>query len=170
MGVSLLFADIDSFSYKPRSGIDESNGCSTLLLLLWFVFGGAGVWIQGFVLSGLGLYHLSLAPSPFCLSYFLDKVLLLSQGGLGHHPPLCASHGAGMTGVSHHTQFFVELGVLLTFCPGWPQTAILLISTYWVAGIIDMSHCIWLVFVFLTIANLTGRRWSSGEFLFAFSW
>jgi hypothetical protein len=35
----------------------------------------------------------------------------------------------------------LELGVLLIFCLGWPQTTILLISTSWVVGIIGMNHC-----------------------------
>jgi hypothetical protein len=31
---------------------------------------------------------------------------------------------------------------LLTFGQGWPWTAILLISSCWVAGITSMSHCV----------------------------
>jgi hypothetical protein len=30
---------------------------------------------------------------------------------------------------------------LKNFLPGWPQTIILLISTSWVAGIIDVDYC-----------------------------
>jgi hypothetical protein len=35
---------------------------------------------------------------------------------------------------------FVEMLVLLTFCPSWPQTIILPISTSGAAGILGMSH------------------------------
>jgi hypothetical protein len=36
--------------------------------------------------------------------------------------------------------FFVEMGVSLTFFLGWPQIAILLISVSQLAGITGMSH------------------------------
>jgi hypothetical protein len=34
----------------------------------------------------------------------------------------------------------LEMGISLTFCPNWPQTAILPISASQVAGITIMSH------------------------------
>jgi hypothetical protein len=34
----------------------------------------------------------------------------------------------------------LEMGVLLTICPGWPQTTILLISASQVARITSISH------------------------------
>jgi hypothetical protein len=40
----------------------------------------------------------------------------------------------------HHAQLIFWDGILLTFCPGWPQPVIHLISASWVAGIIGMSH------------------------------
>jgi hypothetical protein len=44
------------------------------------------------------------------------------------------------------------MGIALTFCPGWPWTAILPICTFWVAGISGMSHQTWtLVFSFIYI-------------------
>jgi hypothetical protein len=49
--------------------------------------------------------------------------------------------------VHYHIQLFYWLswgwGVSLTFCPGWPQTVILLISSYWVVRITSMSHHSW---------------------------
>jgi hypothetical protein len=35
---------------------------------------------------------------------------------------------------------FVGMGILLTFCLGWPRVAIFLISASWVEGIIGVSH------------------------------
>jgi hypothetical protein len=40
--------------------------------------------------------------------------------------------------------FFVEKGVSLTFCLGWPQITILPTSTSQVAEIIGVSHHTWL--------------------------
>jgi hypothetical protein len=40
----------------------------------------------------------------------------------------------GMTGVCHHNQLLVEMGVLWTFYLGWSWTVILPISVSWVAG------------------------------------
>jgi hypothetical protein len=54
--------------------------------------------------------------------------------------PVLASHVARMTGMYHCVQLLVEMGVSWTFCLGWPQTMILLISTSQVARIIGMSH------------------------------
>jgi hypothetical protein len=44
-------------------------------------------------------------------------------------------------------------GVLLTFCLGWPQTVILLLSASQVVGIIDMHHHTQhFIFLFLTLS------------------
>jgi hypothetical protein len=42
---------------------------------------------------------------------------------------------------------FVEMGVSQTFCLGLPQTMILLIFTFQVAGITGLSHCTSEVFI-----------------------
>jgi hypothetical protein len=46
----------------------------------------------------------------------------------------------GMTGVPQHTQLLVMVGVLRSFCPRWPQNAILPISLSWVARIAGMNY------------------------------
>jgi hypothetical protein len=48
---------------------------------------------------------------------------------------------AEMTGVLYHIQLLLEMGVLLRCCLGCPQTVILLVSLFLVAGITDLSHC-----------------------------
>jgi hypothetical protein len=89
----------------------------------------------------LGRCSVSLSSSFFCFSYFSDRVLHFYLGPV--------SHTAGITGVYHHVQLIDSDGVLLTFCPGWPQTAILLISISQVAEITGMSHCTWPVSSFV---------------------
>jgi hypothetical protein len=46
------------------------------------------VCIQGFVLTRQALYLLSHASSPFCSSYFGDRVSLFAQVGLDSDPPI----------------------------------------------------------------------------------
>jgi hypothetical protein len=50
------------------------------------------------------LYHLCHSASPFCSAYFWHRVSLYALLGLDHHPPICASRVAGMTGMCHWTQ------------------------------------------------------------------
>jgi hypothetical protein len=77
---------------------------------------------------------------PGLLAYFQRESCIFIQAGLNCHPPVHASHIAGMTGVCHHKQLLlVEMGVSQVFCPGQPQTTILLISAPEVAGIIGVS-------------------------------
>jgi hypothetical protein len=45
-------------------------------------------------------------------------------------------------------------GVAITFCPGWPQTKILLISTSLVVRIRSMNHCIQSGFALLSNAEM----------------
>jgi hypothetical protein len=40
--------------------------------------GSIKVWTQGFILAQHAFYHLSHAPTPFCFSYFSDRVLLFA--------------------------------------------------------------------------------------------
>jgi hypothetical protein len=47
---------------------------------------------------------------------------------------------AGLTVMHHHAQLLVEMGVSLTFCPGFPGTAILLIAAFKVTRIIGMGN------------------------------
>jgi hypothetical protein len=70
--------------------------------------------------------------------------------GAGLRPPssyLCLPYAWDYRNVLYTTpSLFFDMGVLLTFCLGWPQTEILLISASQVAGIIDIYHYAWLVF------------------------
>jgi hypothetical protein len=50
-------------------------------------------------------------------------------------------HVAGMTSMSHQSLALVEMGRHELFCLAWPQTAILQISTSWVARLTGVSHC-----------------------------
>jgi hypothetical protein len=73
-----------------------------------------------------GTILLELSPSRFCFSYFSSKVLCFMRG------PSCIVTAliAGITMCSTMTGLFVEMGVLLTFCPGWPWTLFLLRTIY----------------------------------------
>jgi hypothetical protein len=63
-----------------------------------------------------------------------------AQFDLDHDSPIYAFQVAGMTSTCHHTQLFIGwYEVSLTFCLGWPQTMILIISTSQVARITCVS-------------------------------
>jgi hypothetical protein len=97
----------------------------------------SGIWTQGLLLTRQALYHLESHPQQFLL-YFLKRVSHLC---LNNSPPIYTSCITGMTVVHYSIQFLlVEMGVLPTFCPGWPQTGIFLISTSLVARITGVSH------------------------------
>jgi hypothetical protein len=49
-------------------------------VLFIYFFDGTGVWIQALELAGQVLYQMSHASSPFCFSYFLNKVSHLCLG------------------------------------------------------------------------------------------
>jgi hypothetical protein len=99
------------------------------------------VWTWSLALARQALYcwsHSSLpSPSPFLLQLFfrwgvtflprasLRLILCLLCSWDHRHMPACPAIDWD--------------GVLLTFCLGWPQIKILLISTYWVTGITDVS-------------------------------
>jgi hypothetical protein len=51
-----------------------------------------------------------------------------------------SSYQSGIADTLHHAGLIGWDVVLLTFCPGWPHTAVLLISVSWIAGIIGVSH------------------------------
>jgi hypothetical protein len=77
----------------------------------------------------------------FALGYFSDRVpCFLPRPAVDGNPSTYASCVAQITGMYHHT-CFLKWG--LTFCPGWPQTSILLISTFRVPRFIGMSHHTW---------------------------
>jgi hypothetical protein len=75
------------------------------------------------------------------LVIFNDRILLYTQAGLDHNPPICVSHIAGG---DKHVPPCPAIGwdvVLWMFCPDWPWTAILPISTSWVTRVTVLSHC-----------------------------
>jgi hypothetical protein len=59
-------------------------------------------------------------------------------------PPTYTSCIDGIIVMYHHTQIVCWDQSLANFLPCWPKTMIFLISAFWVAGIIDVSHCVWL--------------------------
>jgi hypothetical protein len=57
------------------------------------------------------LYHVGHVPSPFGVSYLLNRVLLLCPVSLDHDPPIYVSYVAGMTGITTTPSFLlVEMG------------------------------------------------------------
>jgi hypothetical protein len=82
-------------------------------------------------------------PSPFCFSYFGDRVSIYAQAIQNHGPPIYASHVNGTIGVCATTPSIGWDGGLLTFWPGWSQSAILLISTSQIAETTGVSHLCW---------------------------
>jgi hypothetical protein len=62
--------------------------------------------VLGFEFKTLVLYHLSHTASPFCFSYFLNRVLLLCQASPYHNPSYTSSL-AEMRGMCHHTQLLL---------------------------------------------------------------
>jgi hypothetical protein len=102
-----------------------------------FLVDGTGVWTlcllgQGFTLEPL--------PSPFCFSYFSNRVLHLFLGQRGLRSSyLCFL--IGMTGaMCHHTQLFYWLNRGFPSFNDWPQTSVLPISTSWVAVITEVRQ------------------------------
>jgi hypothetical protein len=77
----------------------------------------------------------------FCFHYFWDKVSFYAMTDLDLDAPICSSlHSWDGRHVSPHPVFIGWDRVLQTFCPDWPQTAILLISTSPVARITGMYY------------------------------
>jgi hypothetical protein len=96
--------------------------------------------ILGFELKTLhllGRHSTAWAVPPILFALVESSSHFFALAGLDQDPPTYASH-IGMTATM--PSFLCWNKVLLTFCPGWPQTAILLISTSHVARTIGMSH------------------------------
>jgi hypothetical protein len=79
--------------------------------------------------------------------------MLLPAAASDHNPSIWASHIARIKSMYYHFQLIDWDRVLLTFCPVWPQTAILLIFASGVAGISDVSHHAWLW-------NILAKHWT----------
>jgi hypothetical protein len=56
-------------------------------------------------------------PDLFCVDYFEDRFSLYTWAGMDFDNPICASLVAEMTGMHHHIQSLVEMGVSWTFMP-----------------------------------------------------
>jgi hypothetical protein len=77
----------------------------------------------------------------FALIIFLIGSLFYAWAVVNKNLPTYTFHVRGMTDVCHCVQLlFVEMGVSLTVCMGWPQTGIILTSASRIIGIIGMSR------------------------------
>jgi hypothetical protein len=109
-------------------------------------FDGTGIWSQGSTLAREVHYRLSHSTSPFCFSYFWDRI---SHFCFSWSFCLCLLHSCDYKYTLPLSALLVELvggGVSLTFCPGWSWTVVLPISTSQVTGVTGMSHNTWLMF------------------------
>jgi hypothetical protein len=127
---TLSFHPPHSYWYPTLNG--------TSFTFLSFFFGSTGAWTWGLGLARQVLYHLSHSASPFCVGYFWGRVSLYTWAGL-QYDSICASQHSWDD--SHFAQPFSWDVVMQTFCPEWPWTAILLISTSWVARSTGLNHC-----------------------------
>jgi hypothetical protein len=104
-------------------------------------FGGTGVWIQGLALARLVFYHLMHTPEFFfCFSYLLDRVSQFLPGTIFEmwHFYLCLLHNWDDKCIPPHSLVCWD-GIILTFCPDWPQTTILQISASLGAEVADTT-------------------------------
>jgi hypothetical protein len=119
-----------------------------------------GVWTQGLTLAREVLHCLSHASSPFCFSYFSDRVSCFGRGlAFDPNPSTYYFCIAGIT-----PSLLAEIGVSLTFCQGWPWTTILPISTSWVAGITNF------LFLWRHQSNLIGAHSNGLIFIYSPFW
>jgi hypothetical protein len=112
-------------------------------------------WTKGFMVDR----QVCHAPNRFYLSCFWNKVLhfwIVQLGLWFSYLYFLCSWGdrciPPYPGISWD-------GILLTFCPDWPWTVILLISTYQVSGITAMSHCTWPSVVFNYVNRALSQFW-----------
>jgi hypothetical protein len=101
--------------------------------------------VLGFELRASCLGHLSDTSSPFCFSYFSDRISCFGWGW--PEPWLSYLHLLSSwyyTHISTTSCLFVEMGgVLLSFCPCWPWLLILPVSASWIARITSMRYLTW---------------------------
>jgi hypothetical protein len=73
-----------------------------------------------FCSTGIRHYHSSHAPSPFCCSYFSDRVSGFHSQPALNHDPTYASHIARITEVQCHVQLICweGTGILINFLSG----------------------------------------------------
>jgi hypothetical protein len=122
-----MFSPMYVFGSFAKDHMAKAGWVSFFFFFLFYLWGGAtGLWNQGPILSRQSLHIWSMSQSPFFFSYFSDRASRFSLGlVLDNNPPpvwLRSLVHATITG------FFGWDAVSLTFCPDWPQTAILLMS------------------------------------------
>jgi hypothetical protein len=101
-------------SRDPRWEVKVRNK-SLVEVSIWG-FWHYGVWNEDFVRA-----RQAIPPVLLSLNLFFFRVLHFCWGPvLDLNPPTYTSCGAGITDRYYHIQLFVEMGVSLTFCPGWP--------------------------------------------------
>jgi hypothetical protein len=110
--LSLAWLVVDS-SYQLKWAIFWNTCTEPLFLSFFSVIGGSGCWSQGFVLTRQALYHLSHPLSHFHIDYFWDRTLLYTLTDLVHN--IVFPQEAKMTGMCHHIQPLVGMGVSQTF-------------------------------------------------------
>jgi hypothetical protein len=156
-----------------------TGACHYIQLTGWdgdfFFFSITGVWTQGLMLARRVL-QLQLLHQPFFVRQGL-LILLISASwvaritGVSHqHPAKVVFFIFGGIGVWTHSlelarqapflleplcQF--EVGILISFCPGWPWTETLLSSAFRVAEIIYVRHHTLLVFIYLFLPIKPGK-------------
>jgi hypothetical protein len=122
-----------------------------------------GFELRALCLLGRWSYKLSHTPSPFLL-HFSDRFsCFLLMASLNCNPPTYALGVSGFIDLSHHDRFVCWDGSSLTFCPGWPQTTVFLISTFWVAETTGKCHCAWLTdWNGVSLTFCSGWSWTVG--------
>jgi hypothetical protein len=99
--------------------------------------GGGRGWV------GQVLCHWATPAALFALGFFWIESHIFCVGQASDHKlPTYASLRAGITGMHCCAKLICWDGCSLTFCLGWPQTVIFLISASWVAGNTGLIHCI----------------------------
>jgi hypothetical protein len=123
-------------------------------LFFFFFFLIALHWTQGLVLARQVLCHLMHNSSPLCFIYFSDRVKGRPLTAIFLPIPSCI---AWIPGMYHQVWLVLWDKFLLTL-----STAILLISSSEVAGIIDVSHHVWPHIQFLThtLSGVDATTWN----------
>jgi hypothetical protein len=108
-------------------------------------FGGTRDYIRTSCLIGRCSTTWAMLSALFCFSYFWYRVLLYAWASWPMILLFTLFPIASMT-VASCPVFIGWDRVSWTFCLGWSQTSILLISTFWITGITGMRHHAWLKF------------------------
>jgi hypothetical protein len=112
----------------------------------------------------LGRYSTTWAnpPTLFYFSYFLERVSHFCLQLTLDHGPTYASQVTEIT-ATHHIWLAGWNGIWLTFCPGWPQTAILPVYAFLVAEIIGIPGPILLQIIRFLLDISFSTFWTISE-------